>query len=71
MEQSNVELISSLSPENKRITIMRAPYSAVTLEGVKEIRAEFAKQGIDLIVVLYGNNAVRPPDFEHTWVVRK
>jgi hypothetical protein len=67
MEQETATPISQPSVLEKRISIMRSPRSAVTPEMVEEIRAEFAKQGIDLIVVLYGNNAVRPPDFDHTW----
>lgn len=51
---------------NKRvIQVMVASKSAFSLDEVEKVKADFASKGVELIVVLYGNNAIRPPEFLH------
>lgn len=56
--------------KEKTLQVMKAPKGAFSVDDIEKIKAEFASNGVDLIVVLYGNNAPRPPEFERILVMK-
>lgn len=56
--------------KEKTLQIMTAPKGAFSADDIKKIKSEFAANGVDLIVVLYGNNALREPQFQRMLVMK-
>jgi hypothetical protein len=48
----------------KTVHIMKAPKGAFTRDDIAAIKNDFAKKGVNLIVVLYNSNSPREPQFD-------
>ena len=46
------------------MTIMKAPKAAFAEGDIEKIKKDFSDAGVRLVVVLYGNNAPKSPEFQ-------
>jgi len=58
-----MEVSKEKQAKGRRFFVLNAPKAAYTKDEIRDIKRQFAAQGITLIVSCYNNNTTCPPEF--------